>query len=430
MDFQSVTFVAKEILKKMNSMKKILFALFIGCFSFAGFGQNSPSRELINVKVDAVFLASDLLEGRKTGSDGEKAASEYLAHRFEEIGLAPKGAAGTWYQPFAYKYGANPHSTEPDETGTGRNVLAFLDHGAEHTVIIGAHYDHLGMGLPGASLHSGEPSIHNGADDNASGVAAMFYLAEQLKNDPGKYKKNNYLFIGFSGEEMGLYGSKYFVENPTVDLDKVNYMLNMDMVGRLNEEKVLAVYGAGTTPAWKEILDDIKVADIKIKTTDSGVGPSDHTSFYLKNMPVLHFFTGQHADYHKPSDDSELLNYQGILDVSKFILKVIERANQKGKLEFTKTKDEQQQGASFKVTLGVMPDYVFDGEGMKIDAVLDDRPAQKAGLEGGDVIIQMGDLEVKNIYDYMEGLSKFEKGDTTTVKVKRGKKTVKKEVTF
>jgi C-terminal processing protease CtpA/Prc len=207
-------------------------------------------------------------------------------------------------------------------------------------------------------------------------------------------------------------------------------MLNMDMVGRLNKEKTLAVYGAGTSPTWKEVLEKIDVADIKIKTTDSGVGPSDHTSFYLKDMPVLHFFTGQHSDYHKPSDDSELVNYQGIYEVSSFIMEVIEKVDGQGKLEFTKTKDEQQQGASFKVTLGVMPDYVYDGEGMKIDAVLDDRPAKKAGLEGGDIIIQMGDMEVKNIYDYMEGLSKFSKGETTTVKVKRGKKTVKKEVTF
>lgn len=407
---------------KKLTLLTVLFSLVVMGISAQ---MNTPT---LGIQVDVVYLSSDLLQGRRTGTEGEIAASEYIAARFEEIGLVPKGENGSWFQPFDYKYSANPHSQEKGEEGVGRNIVAFLDNQAEHTVIIGAHYDHLGMGLPGASLHAGEPAIHNGADDNASGVAAMLNLAKELKTNGNK--GNNYLFIGFSGEEMGLYGSKYFVENPTIDMSAVNYMLNMDMVGRLNEEKTLAVYGAGTSPVWKEVLEKVDVAGINIKTTDSGIGPSDHTSFYLKDLPVLHFFTGQHGDYHKPSDDSELINYKGINDVSNFILAIIDRVDANGKLEFTKTKDEQQQGASFKVTLGVMPDYVYDGEGMKIDAVLDDRPAKKAGIEGGDIIVKIGDLEVKNIYDYMEGLSKFEKGQSTEVKVKRGKKTLKKKVTF
>ena len=408
-------------------MLKHLFLLLVTATPFFSFAQGSGPA-LQQLQVDVVYLSSDLLQGRQTGKPGELAAAEYLASRFAQVGLSPKGLDGTWFQPFDFKFSANPHSTEGGAEGVGRNVVGYLDNGAANTVVIGAHYDHLGMGMPGATLHTGEPAIHNGADDNASGVAALLFLAEQLQNSTAK--NNNYLFIGFSGEEMGLYGSKRFVENPTIDLATVNYMLNMDMVGRLNAEKTLAVYGAGTSPVWKDLLAEIDVAGIRVKTTDSGVGPSDHTSFYLKDLPVLHFFTGQHSDYHKPSDDSDLVNYQGIFEVSSFILEVIEKLDDAGKLAFTKTKDEQQQGASFKVTLGVMPDYVFDGEGMKIDAVLDDRPAQKAGLKGGDIIIQMGDMEVKNIYDYMEGLSKYSKGDSTTVKVKRGKKTVKAEVTF
>src|SRR5690606_23413204 len=138
-----------------------------------------------------------------------------------------------------------------------------------------------------------------------------------------------------------------------------------------------------------------------------------------KNIPLLHFFTGQHSDYHKPSDDSQLINYSGIKDIADFMQKLIEDLDDKGKLEFTKTKDEQKQATSFKVTLGVMPDYVYEGEGMRIDAVMDDRPAKIAGLENGDVIIQIGDVEVKTIYDYMEGLGKFNKGDSTEIKVKR-----------
>ena len=385
-------------------------------------------QDIQQLQVDVVYLASDLLKGRKPGTESEKMAADYLVARFSEMGIAPKGADGTWFQPFDFKYGANPHSEEVALEGVGRNVVGFLDNGAANTVVIGAHYDHLGLGLPGASLYKGDPAIHNGADDNASGVAAMLYLAERLKASP--LKNNNYLFIAFSGEEMGLFGSKYFVNNPTIELASVNYMLNMDMVGRLNDEKALAVYGVGTSPVWKDAVMGIDYAGIKTKTTESGIGPSDHTSFYLKDLPVLHFFTGQHSDYHKPSDDSELINYKGIYEVANFMFKVIEEMDGKGKLEFTKTKDEQKKGASFKVTLGVMPDYVYDGEGMKIDAVLDDRPAQNAGLEGGDIIIKIGDLEVKNIYDYMEGLSKYKKGDSATVKVKRGKKVLKKKVTF
>jgi hypothetical protein len=401
-------------------MKKSIL-IFLGCLiSLMVKAQVDPS-SMQNFKVDVVYLASDLLQGRETGKPGEEMAAQYIASRLAALGLSPKGSNNTWFQPFDFQYNTNPHGgSNGAEPRTGKNVVGFIDNGSDKTIVIGAHYDHLGLGTPGSSLHAGEPAIHNGADDNASGVAAMLFLAEYLKKSAAK--SNNYLFIGFSGEEMGLFGSKNFVANPTIDLSTINFMINMDMVGRLNEEKVLAVNGAGTSPVWKEELSKISVGSIKVKTSDSGVGPSDHTSFYLQDIPVLHFFTGQHEDYHKPSDDSELVNYEGLYDVALFIATLIENLDKNGKLIFTKTKDEQQQAASFKVTLGVMPDYVFDGEGMRIDAVLDERPAQKAGLQKGDVVIKIGEIEVKNIYDYMEGLSKFKKGEKTKVKVMRGDK--------
>ena len=383
-----------------------------------------------DLKTDVVYLASDYLEGREAGKDGEARASEYIVARFEEIGLAPKGSEGTYYQSFDFKYNPNPHGSNGETEGrTGRNVVAYLDNGAAATVVIGAHYDHLGHGIPG-SLHTGEPAIHNGADDNASGVAAMLRLAAHLRE--AHAKNNNYLFISFSGEELGLYGSKYFIEHPTMDLEKFNYMLNMDMVGRLNEEKVLAVNGVGTSPVWKEVLPEIEVGGIKVKTSESGVGPSDHTSFYLNNIPVLHFFTGQHQEYHKPADDAELINFGGLYEVTEFIIALIEKLDDKGKLEYVKTKDEQEgrQAARFKVSLGVMPDYVYDGEGMRIDGVQDGRPAAEAGLEKGDIIIRIGDVEVKDIYGYMEGLSKFESGDQTIIVIRRGEEVIEKAVTF
>ncbi len=409
---------------KKKSILSCVFAL--SCMNLAN--AQAQSTQLQQLQVDVVFLASNLLEGREAGKTGEQMAGRYIATRFEQIGLEPKGVGGSWFHPFEFQHNTNPHATTGGETRTGRNIVGYIDNRAANTVVIGAHYDHLGMGIPGTSLHVGEPSVHNGADDNASGVASLLYLAEYLKNS--KLKNNNYLFLAFSAEELGLVGSKKFIENPSFGLQNANYMLNMDMVGRLNDEKVLAINGAGTSPTWKDELSKITVNGIKIKTTDSGVGPSDHTSFYLKDMPVLHFFTGQHTDYHKPSDDSELVNYEGIQDVSDFIAKLIENLDDDGKLVFTKTKDESQQGASFKVTLGVMPDYVYDGEGMRIDAVMDDKPAKKAGLEKGDIVVKIGNVEVKTIYDYMDGLAKFKKGDKAKVKVKRKEEVIEREVEF
>lgn len=390
--------------------------------------QSNAERQLQQIQIDVAFLSSDLLEGRETGKLGEDMAARYLVMRFEELGLIPKGTEGSWYHTFDFTFNPNPHLKE-GEARTGKNVVAALENGAEEWIVIGAHFDHLGYGHFGSRYTGKEERIHNGADDNASGVAAMLYLAEYLKQSEAK--NFNYLFIGFSGEEMGLFGSKNYTMTPTIDLEKVNYMLNMDMIGRLNEEKVLAISGTGTTPTWRKVLPEIEVNDLQIKMTDSGVGPSDHTSFYLKDIPVLHFFTGQHTDYHKPEDDSHLVNYEGIFDISNYMLELIEKVDDKGKLEFTKTKDNSDRKVSnFKVTLGVMPDYVSTDEGMKVDSVIEGRPAAEAGMQDGDVIIQMGDKEVGDIYDYMEGLGQFKKGDKTTVKVKRGDKVVKLKVVF
>ncbi len=383
---------------------------------------------MLQLQVDVVYLASDLLEGRETGKKGERMAAEYIAHRYEEIGLSPKAYSGNWYQDFEVQYKAHPHAKET-ETRTARNVIGYLDNDAEYTVVVGAHYDHLGHGIMG-SRHTGDPAVHNGADDNASGVALLLQLAEQLKT--GRATNNNYLFIAFSGEEMGLFGSKYFVNNPTINLGKVNYMLNMDMVGRLNEDKVLSVNAAGTSPAWKEVLNDLSIGGIDAVTSESGIGPSDHTSFYLKDIPVLHFFTGQHDDYHKPEDDAELVNYQGLLLTTEYILALIEELDGEGKLAFTKTKDEKEsrRAADYKVTLGVMPDYVFQGQGLKIDGVMDGRTAAKAGIQDGDIVIKMGGIKIKDIYAYMDELAKYESGDKTTVVVKRGEEEIQLEVEF
>lgn len=383
---------------------------------------------LHRLQVDVVYLASDYLGGREAGTSGEMLAAEYIARRFEAIGLSPKGDKNGWLQAFDFKYNSNPHAAG-GEMRKGYNVVGYIDNRAKTTVVIGAHYDHLGKGEFG-SRHTGEAAIHNGADDNASGVAALLYIAERLKSS--KAKKNNYLFIAFSAEELGLIGSKAYVAAPTFDLATANYMLNMDMVGRLNAESTLAINGAGTSPIWKETLSKITAGNLKITTTDSGVGPSDHTSFYLKDIPALHFFSGQHTDYHKPEDDAELINFEGIKRISDYMVALVESLDKSGKLAFTKTKDEQEgkQAARFKVSLGVMPDYVYTGEGLRVDDVISGRTAEKAGLQRGDIIIEIGDTKVTDIYSYMEGLAKFKAGDKTTVVAKRGEELIKAQVEF
>ena len=402
------------------------------CCIFLGFlsGLTAQNNEAVlqELRVDVVYLSSDLLQGRETGTEGERLAAQYIASRMAGIGLIPKGDHGSFFQEFSAVVKDNPHASE-GESRTARNVVGYINNKAAQTVVIGAHYDHLGHGISG-SLYTGEPAIHNGADDNASGVAGLLRLAEMLKEKGPK--KNNYLFIAFSGEELGLYGSKYFVDHPTLEWEKINYMLNMDMIGRLDTSGVLLVSGVGTSPLWNEVMPGIQVKGLSIKTSDAGMGPSDHASFYLKDRPVLHFFTGQHSDYHKPSDDSELINYQGIDEVTRYIVQLIGALDKKGRLEFTKTKDENEgrQAARFKVSLGVMPDYVYQGEGMRIDGVTDGRPAQLAGLQRGDVLVQVGEMPIKDIYDYMEALGQYEKGQTTKVIILRGTERLEKEVTF
>ncbi len=314
---------------------------------------------------------------------------------------------------------------------TASNVIGYIDNGAASTIVFGAHFDHLGYGEDGNSmLRNGSKEIHNGADDNASGTAALMELAKLMKKS--KSKQNNYLFIAFSGEELGLFGSKYFVEHPTINLTNVNYMINMDMVGRLNDStKTVTIGGYGTSPAWNNILSGIKKLPFTVRYDSSGTGPSDHTSFYRKDIPVLFFFTGLHTDYHKPGDDADKINYNGELQIIKYITAVVDNSKSLGKLAFTKTR-EQQTGtaARFSVSMGIMPDYTFSGSGVRVDGVTDGRAAQKAGLKTGDVVVQLGEHKINSMETYMQGLSKFKKGDSTTVKVKRGAEELTFDIVF
>jgi aminopeptidase YwaD len=317
---------------------------------------------------------------------------------------------------------------------TGRNVVGYLDNGAARIVVIGAHYDHLGYGEDNNSmLRTGEKAIHNGADDNASGSAALIELARILK--ASKHKNNNYLFIAFSAEELGLNGSKFFTENPTIDLGKVNYMINMDMVGRLNDSSnVITIGGFGTSPQWSSVIDPAnKKNPFAIRIDSSGTGPSDHTSFYRKDIPVLFFFTGLHTDYHKPGDDADKINYTGETKIINYISSLVTSPiTTDQKLVFTKTRETQTTSSmrSGGVTMGIMPDYTYSGAGVRCDGVTEGRPAQKAGLKAGDVIVKIGEHVVSSMESYMQTLGKFQKGEKAKIKFKRGNEELETEVQF
>lgn len=316
---------------------------------------------------------------------------------------------------------------------TGHNVVGYIDNGAANTVVIGAHFDHLGYGEDGGSLlRTHEHLIHNGADDNASGTAALIELARMLKHS--KIKNTNFLFIAFSGEELGLFGSKYFVENPTIDLQSVSYMINMDMVGRLNDSThAITIGGYGTSPEWAHAISRSNSKSFFVlKIDSSGTGPSDHTSFYRKDIPVLFFFTGIHSDYHRPSDDANKINYTGEYRIVRYIQAIITNlSKQNHKLAFIKTKETQTTtSARFSVSLGIMPDYTFTGTGVRCDGISEGKAAQNAGMQTGDVIIQLGDNNVTSLENYMQALSKFKKGDHTKVKFKRGNNTIEADVQF
>ena len=311
----------------------------------------------------------------------------------------------------------------------GTNIAAYIDNGAPYTVVLGAHYDHLGHGEDGNSLFAGkDKGIHNGADDNASGTSALLQMASWIKTK--KLKHYNYLFINFSAEELGLLGSKAFVKDLNIDSAHIAYMLNMDMVGRLNDSThALTVGGVGTSPVWGTVMKEHK-KEFKMIIDSSGIGPSDHTSFYYAGIPVLFFFTGTHSDYHKPSDDADKINYKGELMVMHYMLQIVQHMDNMPKPQFTATKQSTVGRVRFKITLGIMPDYSYQDGGVRVDGVSDDRPAAKAGIKAGDVIIQLGDTKIQGMQSYMEALSRLKEGDKSNVTVLRKGQSVTMPIDF
>jgi hypothetical protein len=308
----------------------------------------------------------------------------------------------------------------------GYNVIGYIHNNKRKTVVLGAHYDHLGMGGEN-SLYKGPAAIHNGADDNGSGTTllleAMRYYAQR------KDTNYNYLIQFYSAEELGLIGSKYWTNHPTFPLKEIEFMINSDMVGRLRENR-LQLSGTGTAVEWDGILDS-PILGLDLKKDPAGVGPSDQTSFYYKDIPVLHLFTGTHNDYHKPTDDAEKINYKGMAKLTSLVYTITARsANYEG-LNFQRTtSSEQKTTPNFSVTLGVIPDYLFGGPGLRIDGATEGRPGANAGLQAGDIILKIGDITIDDIYAYMTALGAFKKGDTTSLRFSREGQVIESEITF
>jgi Tol biopolymer transport system component len=303
----------------------------------------------------------------------------------------------------------------------------------EH-LIIGAHYDHLGYGGEGSgSLAPSKHEIHNGADDNASGTSAMIEIARQL-SDVKELLKRDIVFIGFSAEEMGTLGSQYYTKVPLLPLEQAVTMMNLDMVGRM-KENTLTVQGTGTSTHWETLLQTLNTDSIFVLSfVKDGFGPSDHSAFYSKNIPVLFFYTGAHEDYHKPTDDFDKLNYDGMEKIVRYAVNTaIAIDTTEPKPDFHKTQQQMVRGGDgrgFRVTMGTVPDYAEGVVGFKIADVRENGPAQKAGLKGGDIITKIGKYDIKSIYDFMYALESFKPGEETEIVYQRGTETLTTNVIF
>jgi len=340
-----------------------------------------------DVEADVKKLASEEFEGRETGTAGEERAARHIVAELRRAGLEPL------LQPF------QGHGT------TGRNIVAVVHGTADEAVVIGAHYDHLG---------SDGKKVFCGADDNASGTAVVLEMARRFAKKPAK---RTIILVAFSGEEMGVLGSRHYVNHPPT-LEAPVAMINMDMVGRLRE--TLIVFGADTGDKFKEYLAD---SPIKIAHNKDAIGPSDHTSFVLKGIPAVHLFTGAHADYHKPGDTAEKLNYDGLRKVSALAETLARRiADAPEKMQFIKPPPSAalpKAGKGGTPYFGVMPDYGYDGKGVKLQGVAPGSPAEKAGLREGDVLLSLNDKDFEDVKGYSAIFFALKPGDEITLGFER-----------
>jgi len=414
----------KKIIKPKH-FELIFTLLFVGCASIP----NGLSNHKFDNDIDQEdvyehirYLSSDALEGRYPGTKGSQLAIDYISHQFKKNKILPFGDNG-YLQFFNF-------SNFNGQTISVPNVVGVIPGTSlkDEYIVIGAHFDHLGYGGPhSGSLDMNSKDIHNGADDNASGVAGMLELASKLSQEQGQNKRS-IIVIAFNAEEQGIFGSKHFANNFDLKNGKIVTMINLDMIGRLRDLN-LNVMGTGTSPIFDKILDKAAAKHfLNISKNPDGFGPSDHSSFYVNDIPVLSFFTGAHSDYHKPNDDIEKINVSGQLKVVKMIYDVITDIDDNdAPPQFTEAGPKASKSTGMvrlKVTFGFMPSYSSAGNGLGVDGVRANGPAGKAGLKKGDVIIEINGSAIEDIYGYMAILEKLNPGESSDVKFLRDNKEI------
>ena len=406
------------------------------CSSAYQASTNASRADSAVIRRDIEYLASDRLEGRLAGTPGNDSAAAYLARRYKSLRLT--ALTPGYLQPFDARSAEDAHMgrNEPRHT---ENVIALL-RGSDPAlrneyVVIGAHFDHLGRSATFAQDPEAKDAIRNGADDNASGTAAVVELARLLSANP---PRRSVIFANFSGEELGLLGSHWFVEHPPVPLDHVVAMLNFDMVGRLRNDKLI-IYGTSTASELKAIVDSANAASgaqaLRVTGIGDGYGPSDQTSFYAKDIPVLHFFTDLHEDYHRATDDADKVSAAGEARVVDLALRVARAIGDRpSHLTFIRIAAPAQSTMSregSQTYLGSVPDMAAsEVAGMRLMGVRPDSPADKGGLKAGDVIVEFGGVAVKDLYSYTGALYAHKPGDVVTVVVLRGTQRVELTVTL
>ncbi|MEX1256588.1 MAG: M28 family peptidase [Gemmatimonadota bacterium] len=364
------------------------------------------------------YLSDDLLAGRLSGTVEERCTAEYVAREFARIGLAPGGTGGGFLQAVPLQSVINPHAP----VGKGMNVIGVLP-GSDpvlrsEAVVVGAHHDHLGTGEFFGSLAdpSEPPAIHNGADDNASGVGAVLALAERLA--AGTPPARSVVFVTFSGEEFGLLGSSQFVQAPPIPLDRTIAMVNLDMVGRLGEGPLI-VNGTGTAVEWGAILDSLEAAaGIPLARSPDGFGPSDQTSFYARDIPALHLFTNVHGEYHRPSDDWELVDRVGLERVVTFLQGlVLAVANRPASITHVAGAGSPPGDVpgGYGAYLGTVPDFAPVEYGVKLSGVSGESPAERAGMRAGDILVRLGEYEISDLYALTDALRALAPGTEVEV---------------
>jgi len=381
------------------------------------------------LKEHVEWLADDTRKGRLAGTMQEAEAANYISDRFSFYGLLPMVNMETYVQQFELT-GPITQLMEV-ENHISRNIVGGVPGRVhpERYIIIGAHYDGQGMGGLISMDSGGEPAIHNSADDNASGTAGLLWLASRFAENPAK---NTLIFIAFSGEELGLLGARNYVEELEMPKDSVMAMINMDMIGRLSNGE-LNIFGTGTANIWDDLLDEVSADSLVITRTPGGMGSSDHAVFYEADIPVLHYYTGTHDDYHRASDTADKINYKGMEWVLAHVEQAIRLLDEKAPDEIEFRESTDPRGVTMRrdgVGLGVIPDYTWSGNGFRIETVREGNTAEEAGIIDGDIIIRMDDREISDIYDYMDLMSDVEEGDEMTVRILRGEEEIELTVVF